>query len=160
MFHVYVLSSKNGPISWIVQESHCSHCGHCLQIPNLCILMTKWQSFSGLISPWRSVGHYVATNIAKKPQNDRVLYPRSVLGAPMSFIVKMHHFWQCADDNDQSFIASSGILGDLMQIKILNKYIGDIDSFIGNIYKIVTYWFWLDRRRFIILVTYVCMYWP
>jgi hypothetical protein len=83
-----------------------------------------------------------------------VLYPRLVLlAAPMSFIVKMHHFWQRANDNDQSFIASSGILGDLMQIKILNKYIGNIYSFIGNIYKIVTYWFWLDWRRFVILVT-------
>jgi hypothetical protein len=30
--------------------------------------------------------------VAKKPQNDRVFYPRSVLGAPMSFIVKMHQF--------------------------------------------------------------------
>jgi hypothetical protein len=34
----------------------------------------------------------LCTNIAKKPQNDRVLYPRLVLAAPMSFIVKMHHF--------------------------------------------------------------------
>ena len=33
------------------------------------------------------------------------------------------------------------------------KYIGDIDSFIGDIDKIVTYWFWLDRRRFVILIT-------
>jgi hypothetical protein len=41
---------------------------------------------------------------------------------------------------NQSFIAS-GVLGGLMQIKILDKYIGDIDSFIGNIDKIVTYWF-------------------
>jgi hypothetical protein len=34
----------------------------------------------------------LCTNIAKKPQNERVLYLRSVLGAMMSFIVKMHHF--------------------------------------------------------------------
>jgi hypothetical protein len=38
-----------------------------------------------------------------------------------------------------------------MQIKILNKYIGNIDSFIGNIDKIVTYWFGLTGD--VILVT-------
>jgi hypothetical protein len=31
-------------------------------------------------------------------------------------------------------------------IKILDKYIGNIDSFIGIIDKIVTYWFWLDQQ--------------
>jgi hypothetical protein len=30
------------------------------------------------------------------------------------------------------------------QIKILDKYIGGIDSFIGDIDKIVTYWIWHD----------------
>jgi hypothetical protein len=38
MFHEYFLSSKNGPISLSIQEGHC---GHCLQIPNLCILITR-----------------------------------------------------------------------------------------------------------------------
>jgi hypothetical protein len=62
---------------------------------------------------------------------------------------------------EQSFFAgcpspsliASGVLGGLARIKILDNYIGDIDSFIGDIDKIVTKWFWLDWRRFVILVT-------
>jgi hypothetical protein len=40
---------------------------------------------------------------------------------------------------------ASGILGGLARIKILDKYNGNIDSFIGDIDKIVTYWIWLDQ---------------
>jgi hypothetical protein len=53
----------------------------------------KWWSFLGLISPRRSVGHYVPTQPKSLRMIVRVFYLRSVLGAPMSFIVKMHHFW-------------------------------------------------------------------
>ncbi len=58
-----------------------------------------------------------------------------------------------ADEKKSVAFIASGVLGGLAWIKILDKYIGDIDSFIGDIDKIVTYWFWLDRRRFVILIT-------
>jgi hypothetical protein len=58
----------------------------------------------------------------------------------MSFIVKKHHFWgQPSSAVPRRKSIASGVHRDLAWNKILDKYIGNIDSLIGDIDKIVTY---------------------